>query len=182
MTSHDDVSKQVSADEVEIGEKHDASSGGDRSYYQAVIDGISPEERKKFQPRVDIRVVLALGILYAVSLMDRNNSGNAMIAGMNGDLEMSKGVRYSLIVLLFFIPYTLFQPAATALLRVIGPRTFLSVTCLVWGMATIAAGFVKDWYDLIPIRLILGVCEAGFFPSKLPRIPPQNNKIPKDLD
>jgi hypothetical protein len=32
----------------------------------------------------------------------------------------------------------------------------------------IAFGFVKNWTDLIYLRLILGVFEAGFFPGRLP--------------
>lgn len=37
------------------------------------------------------------------------------------------GDRYNLIVLIFFIPYVLFQPPATVVLRKVGPRTFLAL-------------------------------------------------------
>merc|ERR1712224_775696 len=64
------------------------------------------------------------------SLMDRSNLPNAGIAGMNADLEMV-GTRYSVVALVFFITYTIFQPPATILTRKIGPRTFLSALFLV---------------------------------------------------
>jgi MFS family permease len=43
------------------------------------------------------------------------------------------GNRYSLIVLIFFIPYVLFQPPATVVLRKVGPRRFLTAITLLWG-------------------------------------------------
>jgi len=43
------------------------------------------------------------------------------------------GNRYSLIVLIFFIPYVLFQPPATVVLRKIRPRRFLTAMTLLWG-------------------------------------------------
>ncbi len=71
------------------------------------------------------------------------------------------------IVLLFCIPYVLLQPPATVVLRKVGPRIFLPTITLLWGITMICFGFVKDWYDLVPLRLILGIFEAGFFPGRI---------------
>lgn len=49
------------------------------------------------------------------------------------------GARYNIITLVFFITYVLCQPAATVLLRKIGPRIFLSVITICWG-ATMIVG------------------------------------------
>lgn len=49
------------------------------------------------------------------------------------------GDRYSIIVLIFFIPYVLFQPPATVLLRKIGPRNFLSGITIAWGAVMIVS-------------------------------------------
>lgn len=134
-------------------------------YYNECIEAFTPKEQKKIIHKIDRRLVITLGLLYSVSLMDRLNLGVAMISGMSVDLDLYD-TRYSIVVLLFFVPYVLFQPVATVVLRKIGPRTFLSVATLLWGLTTISSGFVKKWSDLIPLRLILGFCEAGFFPSK----------------
>lgn len=155
------------AEQVELATSYsvDATEAATEASYVASIEALTPEERKRTIRRVDIRLVSTLGFLYCVSLMDRNNTGIAMIAGMSTDLVMI-GSRYSIVILLFFIPYVLFQPPSTAILRKVGPRIFLSLTTLVWGLTTIASGFVRTWSDLIPLRLILGACEAGFFPGK----------------
>ena len=51
------------------------------------------------------------------------------------------------------------------LARKIGPRWFLPASVLLWGCLTIGAGFSPNWETLLGVRLILGVLEAGFFPS-----------------
>jgi len=90
------------------------------------------------------------------------------------------GERYSLIVLVFFIPYVLFQPPATVVLRKVGPRYFLSAITVFWGACMIVStllttldlpnefqgfGFVKNWNQMVGLRIILGALEAGFFPG-----------------
>merc|ERR1712070_1240464 len=89
----------------------------------------SYKEQRAIIRRVDRRLIVTAGIIYMNSLMDRSNLPNAGIAGMNADLEMV-GTRYSVVALVFFITYTIFQPPATILTRKIGPRTFLSA--IVW--------------------------------------------------
>ncbi|OAQ60084.1 retrograde regulation protein 2 [Purpureocillium lilacinum] len=147
--------KEPSVEDHELQIAKTEQSNSMASQYESCIALFTPAEQKSIIRRIDCRLVSTLGFLYAVSLMDRNNTGIAMIAGMSVDLEMI-GNRYSLVVLLFFVPYVLFQPPVTVLLRKIGPKPFLAATTLVWGLATIASGFVKSWSDLIPLRLILG--------------------------
>ena len=47
--------------------------------------------------------------------------------------------RYSVITLVFFIPYVFFQPPATVLLRKIGPRVFLPAITFLWGCIMIVS-------------------------------------------
>lgn len=130
----------------------------------ARIDRFTPEEQKKIIWRIDKRLVLTLGCMYAVSLMDRTNTGIAVVAGMGVDLILT-GNRYSVMVLVFFITYVLLQPPATVVLRKLGPRLFLPTITLLWGITMIGFGFTTKWTDLIPLRLVLGIFEAGFFPG-----------------
>jgi MFS family permease len=88
-----------------------------------------------------------------------------LVGSMRKDLRLDIGERYSIITLMFFIPYVLFQPVATALMRKIGPRIFLSAITLLWGIVMICFGFVKSWDQMVGLRVILGALEAGFFPG-----------------
>lgn len=130
----------------------------------ARIDAFTPAEQKAIIRRIDRRLVLTLGFMYCVSLMDRTNLGIAAVAGMAVDLKLI-GARYSIITCIFFISYVLLQPPATVILRKVGPRIFLPTISILWGITMICFGFVKTWTDMLPLRIVLGIFEAGFFPG-----------------
>lgn len=73
--------------------------------------------------------------------------------------------KQSLISLLFFVTYIIFQPPSTILVRKIGPRLHLAAITVLWGAVMIGMGFVVNWEQMAGMRLLLGVLEAGFFPS-----------------
>jgi len=73
--------------------------------------------------------------------------------------------RYSVVTLVFFTTYIVFQPPSTVIIRKLGPRLHLSSITTAWGAVMIGMGFVKDWESLAGLRVILGILEAGFFPS-----------------
>lgn len=159
MASYDGEKDQSKIDYL----KHSVSNTADH-INDVRIDAFTPEEQKKIIRRIDRRLVLTLGFLYCVSLMDRTNTGIAVVAGMGVDLVLT-GNRYSIIVLVFFLTYVLLQPPATVALRKVGPRIFLPTITLLWGATMICMGFVKEWTQMIPLRLVLGIFEAGFFPG-----------------
>lgn len=67
--------------------------------------------------------------------------------------------------LVFFITYIIFQPPSTILIRAVGPRRHLSTITFLWGVITLGMGFTKNHAQLSALRAILGIFEAGFFPS-----------------
>ncbi len=81
------------------------------------------------------------------------------------DLKLTIGYRYSIITLVFFITYVILQPPATVVLRKLGPSVFLPTITILWGMCAMCFGFVTTWTQLLPLRLVLGIFEAGFFPG-----------------
>ena len=66
---------------------------------------------------------------------------------------------------MFFITYVVFQPPSTIIVRKLGPRLHMSIIVILWGACMIGMGFSPDWQSLAGLRLVLGVLEAGFFPS-----------------
>lgn len=88
--------------------------------------------------------------------MDRLNLAAAGIAGLNDNLQLQVGTRYSVIVLLFFAAYVVFQPLGTILTRKLGPRLFLASITLAWGCVMIGNGFVHTWQELAGLRVVVG--------------------------
>ncbi|CBX97915.1 hypothetical protein IAQ61_000905 [Plenodomus lingam] len=126
-------------------------------------------EQRKIIHRIDRRLVVTVGVLYCVSLMDRTNLSAAAIAGMNAELKLNvlQGTisRYSIVTIVFFATYIVFQPPATVIVRYLGPRNFLSFIVVAWGSVMIGMGFSPDYGTLAALRVLLGILEAGFFPS-----------------
>ncbi|KAI8628740.1 major facilitator superfamily domain-containing protein [Xylariaceae sp. FL1651] len=128
------------------------------------VDDCDGHEAKKIVRRIDRRLLVTVGFMYCVSLIDRTNISAAAIAGMIQDLDLV-GDRYSIITLVFFTTYIVFQPTSTVLVRKIGPRIHLSCITVAWGALMLGMGFVKNYGQITALRIIIGLFEAGFFPS-----------------
>ncbi|GAA6059480.1 hypothetical protein JCM10212_002223 [Sporobolomyces blumeae] len=126
---------------------------------------VTEEFERKTIRKVDMRLLLILSAIYAVSLIDRTNISVARVAGMAKALKLTIGERYSIITLVFFAPYIVFELPSNLLMRKIGPRIHLSAITILWGAVMLGMAFVKDWKQLLACRFLLGFLESGFFPG-----------------
>lgn len=108
--------------------------------------------------------VPAIWVLYTLSYLDRANIGNAKSGGMEDDLNLTSN-QYSVILLVFFISYVVFEVPSNMILTRMRPSLFLSGICILWGgvAACMAAG--NNWSQIAAIRFCLGVIEAAFAPG-----------------
>ncbi|KAK4938331.1 hypothetical protein LTR10_021215 [Elasticomyces elasticus] len=120
---------------------------------------------KRIRRKVDWRLLPLAGALYASSLIDRLNLSNARLAGMDKALGLSKGDRYSIITMIFFVGYILSDFPANFVMRKTGAATFLGIIGFLWGVLTIGMGFCKTWGELLFMRIIFGLLEGGLFPG-----------------
>ncbi|KAK7179385.1 major facilitator superfamily transporter [Paraphaeosphaeria sporulosa] len=123
------------------------------------------KETRRLIRKIDLRLLPTLAVIYAFALIDRVNLPNARIAGMDEDLGLSIGARYSILTMIFFIPYVIFQFPANIIIRKLGPAVWLPSLVVCWGATTIGLGFVSDWTQALGCRIILGVLEAGYYPG-----------------
>ncbi len=84
---------------------------------------------------------------------------------MLNDLDLRVGVRYSLVTLIFFIPYILFQLPGMVLLRKVGPRPFMAGVTFCYGIIIMCSGFAKTWQQLLALRFLLGISESALYPG-----------------
>jgi len=84
---------------------------------------------------------------------------------MAAELRLNVGMRYSIITLVFFTTYIVFQFPSTIIIRYLGPRNHLAGITLLWGICMIGMGFTDTWETLAGLRVVLGILEAGFFPG-----------------
>lgn len=130
--------------------------------------GKTDEERaaidRKLMWRVDLHLVPWLSLLYLMSFLDRTNIGNARLAGLQKDLNMTDP-NYNMSLTIFFISYALCEPATNALLKRLTPRIFFTGIIIVWGIIQTLMGICHNYEGLLAARFFLGVAEAGLFPG-----------------
>ncbi|KAI9368611.1 major facilitator superfamily domain-containing protein [Aspergillus egyptiacus] len=131
-------------------------------------EGLSEEERAKIDRallwKLDWRLVPWLSLLYLISFLDRTNIGNAKIAGLQEDLNMSNS-QYNDALTIFFVSYSVFEPLTNVLLKRLRPSIFIPVIMVLWGVCMMCMGFVHNWAGLMAVRWFLGLTEAGLFPG-----------------
>ncbi len=108
-------------------------------------------------------IVPLMVLLYFLAFLDRNNMAYAAIA-----LEDGLGLTASAFGFasgIFFIGYFLFEIPSNAGTIKFGPRVWFARILITWGIFATLLGFVRTPLELYMCRFMLGVCEAGFFPS-----------------
>ncbi len=109
------------------------SSGSKESMVDGKLDQpLDQEAERRLLRKCDLHVVPVISFLYVLSFLDRINIGNARIQGLEKDLKMS-GQDYNIALVVFFIPYILFEVPSNILIRKMAPSTWLSILMFCWG-------------------------------------------------
>ncbi|KAH8728708.1 SacI homology domain-containing protein [Phaeosphaeriaceae sp. PMI808] len=123
----------------------------------------TPDEEKAVLKKLDRRLVSFMALLYCLSFLDRSNIGNARIAGLAEDLNLTS-VQYEWLLWAFYITYIAFE-WMTLMYRVVPPHIYISVCILSWGILASLQAVATTFSFLIVLRALLGVGEAAFGPG-----------------
>jgi sugar phosphate permease len=119
---------------------------------------------RKLLARIDMRVLPFLCIMYLLAFLDRVNIANADVFGLSEELNL-KSNEYNTALVIFFVPYCLFEIPSNILLKHFKPHVWLSVNMFLFGFVTMMMGLVKSYGALLACRFFLGVFETGMFPG-----------------
>ncbi|KAK7036710.1 hypothetical protein VNI00_011375 [Paramarasmius palmivorus] len=122
------------------------------------------DAEKRLVRKIDMHIVPTIWVLYTLSYLDRANIGNAKAGGMEEALGLTS-TQYSVVLLVFFVSYVVFEVPANMVLTRVRPSFFLSGLCFLWGAVAACMAAVSNWHQLAGIRFALGVVEAGFAPG-----------------
>ncbi|KAH9923112.1 MFS general substrate transporter [Amylocystis lapponica] len=125
---------------------------------------LTPEEEKKLWRKIDMRLMPILSLMYLCSFLDRGNIGNAKLQGLTTQLDLT-GNKYNIALTMYFIPYCLCECPANLVLKKFRPSRWLPGITLLWGMIMTLMGLVKNYPQLVGVRVCLGITEAGLFPG-----------------
>ena len=113
--------------------------------------------------KVILRLIPYLFICYLFNYLDRVNVGFAKLQ-MLDDLHMSETV-YGLGAGIFFIGYIAFGVPSNLMLQRVGPRRWIALIMVLWGIMSTSLLFVRTSTDFYILRFLTGATEAGFFPG-----------------
>ncbi|PGH36883.1 hypothetical protein GX50_00341 [[Emmonsia] crescens] len=158
MTQASEVAHEKPSEEKSSREEQIEHGGAD------TVEALAVNEKALIR-KIDWRLLPILGALYAIALIDRINISNARVAGMNKELELNIDSRYTIALLVFFIPYFIFELPSNIILRKVGSANWLAFVAFGWGTFMLGQGFVNSFEALTALRFLLGFFEAGFFPG-----------------
>ncbi|KAH7242889.1 major facilitator superfamily domain-containing protein [Fusarium solani] len=122
---------------------------------------------KRITRKTDLRLLPILASLYTISLIDRTNLGASRISGIDEDLGLAKGNRYSVAVLVFYVGYIIFELPSNLALKKFGAAVWLAILGLAFGLVTVGISLIHNYKALVALRVLLGAFEAGLFPGCL---------------
>ncbi|KAI1966699.1 hypothetical protein LOZ58_000187 [Ophidiomyces ophidiicola] len=123
-------------------EQSQMSNSGKDAESDQMDDKELQKRLRKIYLKVDLRLIPILGALYAISGIDRINLSSARVAGMHKDLRFDIGSRYSIVLLVFFVTYFIFEIPSNIALRKVGAAVWLSFLAMSWGIVIMST--VRD--------------------------------------
>ncbi|KAH6972118.1 major facilitator superfamily domain-containing protein [Ilyonectria sp. MPI-CAGE-AT-0026] len=113
---------------------------------------------------MDVIILPVMTVLLAFCYIDRTNMGLAAVAGMSAELEF-KAYQYSISLLVFFPGYALFVIPGNYFLYKTSVRYWLTFLSVAFGLFTLGMGLVRNYASLVVMRVFLGICESGVYPT-----------------
>ncbi|KAG1736554.1 MFS general substrate transporter [Suillus lakei] len=124
----------------------------------------NPRERARILRKIDWYLLPFVTVFYLLSFLDRANVGNAKVAGMSTDLNLT-GFRYNIAAAVFFIPYSFAEVPSNIALKLFRPSRWIPSIMVAWGLVMTLMCLVNSYQSLVIARAFLGLTEAGLFPG-----------------
>jgi MFS family permease len=104
--------------------------------------------------------------MFFINYLDRTAIGFAAPNGMNEDLALS-AAQFGFASGVFFIGYIILEVPSNIALHKFGARRWLARIMVSWGIVALLFTWVQNFEQLVVLRFLLGVAEAGFFPGAI---------------
>ncbi|KAF2495737.1 MFS general substrate transporter [Lophium mytilinum] len=113
--------------------------------------------------KFDRHIIPLVMALYLLAFLDRSNIGNARIAGMSTDLNLT-GDKYDWLLTIFYIPYIIFEFLAM-MWKIVPPHMWCAFVVFGWGLVSTLQASVHSWGGEMTLRFFMGATEAGYGPG-----------------
>ncbi|KAH0548042.1 hypothetical protein GP486_008216, partial [Trichoglossum hirsutum] len=114
--------------------------------------------------KIDLILLPFLCVLFLLNSLDRSNIGNAETANFTRDAGLEPE-DLNVSVALFFVFFVALQPVGAAVGRRWGMAKYVPTVMTFWGLLTAAHIWIRRRWQLITVRILIGMLEAGFYPT-----------------
>ena len=124
---------------------------------------LSAAEEDALYHKVILRTVPLFFLGFVLSYLDRVNISLAKLQ-MQADFGLSEHA-FAIGASIFFWGYMLFEIPSNLLLLRVGARAWIARIMVTWGIVSMLMIFSRNQSAFYLLRLLLGICEAGFVPG-----------------
>lgn len=110
----------------------------------APLPSIDAAAERKLVRKLDLLVMVMIFLMYFFNSIDRGNLANAKTDGMDTDLGFV-GNQYSILVMVFYVPFCGLCLPANLVTRKFQPKWFLVAFMLSWGTMAMICAACKDF-------------------------------------
>ena len=122
-------------------------------------------DEEKVIKKLRWRLLPYLMLLFIIAMLDRVNISFAALE-MNKALGITPSM-FGFVAGIFFIAYFFFEVPSNVIMHKVGARMWIARILISWGIVTILTGFIESVTHLGILRVLLGIAEAGFYPSMI---------------
>ncbi|OBT58408.1 hypothetical protein VE04_00775 [Pseudogymnoascus sp. 24MN13] len=133
---------------------------------QAASDNVDTAASLHARSRVDLSVLPLLFLGLFVFQLDRMNLASALTAGLKADIKITQA-DVNLGNQMMFLGIVVLEIPSNMLLQRIGPRIYISIQVVIFGLIATLQIFVRDRTGFLIIRSFLGLAEAGYIPGAI---------------
>ncbi|KAF4842427.1 MFS transporter prlL [Colletotrichum siamense] len=136
----------------------------------AFLATFTADEEKAIMNKVDRRFFVLIGIMFMVKNIDFGNISiiKTMQAGSDSNIITELNMTpddYNWVATIQGIPYIIFELPSNLLLKYMTPHAWESRIFLTWGIVTACCGAVNTKSQILALRFLVGMFEAGMFPG-----------------
>ncbi len=130
---------------------------------QTAVDPAASADEDRLYRKVMLRILPLFFLGFVFSYLDRVNISLAKLP-MSRDFGLSDHA-FAIGASIFFWGYMLLEVPSNLLLQRVGARAWIARIMVTWGLVSMLMIFSRSQTVFYSLRLLLGICEAGFVPG-----------------
>ncbi|EXJ77325.1 hypothetical protein A1O3_09551 [Capronia epimyces CBS 606.96] len=121
--------------------------------------------------KVDRRLLVWLAVLHFVFKFAETNISNAAIMNLEQKTDIRRQLghltssQWAWCISIFWYPYMVFEPVSTMMVKRYTPSGWFARIFFTWGIVSACQAATQNYAGILVCRFLLGVMEAGFYPS-----------------